>query len=67
MVQSPGKRWLYLFSFAYLMFALMGSLAFSINEAFYFDTLDKNTVNSDVCFTAKSAEEIHGILSQVRT
>jgi len=52
MVQSLGKKWLYLFFFAYLIFALMGSVALSINETFYFDTLDGNSINSGVHFTA---------------
>jgi len=51
MVQSTGKKWLYLFIFTYLMFALMGSLALSINETFYSVSLDKNSINSDAYFT----------------
>jgi len=51
MVQMPGKKWLYIFFFPYLLFALMGSLSLSINKTFNFDTLDKNKANSDVYFT----------------
>jgi len=51
MVQNPGKKWLYIFFFPYLLVALMGSLALSINKTFYFDRLVKNKVNSDAYFT----------------
>jgi len=50
-VQNIGKKWLYILFFTYLIFALMGSLALSINKTFDFDTLNKNNVNSDVYFT----------------
>jgi len=49
MKRNLCKKWLYLFFFVYLMFALMGSLALSIDETFYFNT-DKSSINSGVYF-----------------
>jgi len=51
MIQNPGKKWLYIFFFPYLLFALMGSLSLSINKTINFCAPDKDRISSNVCLT----------------